>query len=501
MIKTKRIYKRNKRGQFVRVYPWDGLITPAFIKATKTIAFKFIALLLIVGLNGVAISRIGYTAAFYNDTESSAGNVFNAGMLDFVLSESNLKSFIGPEAVGEKTIVTVAMPVDRSMNMQYALSASSSLSFSPLCNALVVEAKQNGITRYNGSFSGLLAPTTTDFGTWEFRFDLPPLTSAAHGEICEADARFYAWRAEITEPENSGFDDEELFSFSFTARMVVLNEIFVSPIAGATAPKDREYIELYNNGNTSIDIEGWKIGEIQGSSEVKHIISSSNTCEEGSKVGFARPYNGASTVINTGGILVVELCADGRLGNSGDTVRLYNAATILLDGHTYPSTASGKAHVRFPDGIGFWVDPEPTPGDKNTVSVQDLILTGFDEATIREIMEMVALTGAPIPFDKPEQLLEASVDEVIIEVATSTEIVLEEATSTAEIIIEEAVSADAVIEEEVVIKEESTPEAEPVEPVVEADSTSSPQEETPVVIEETPVIVEESVPIEPTSSE
>ena len=56
-------------------------------------------------------------------------------------------------------------------------------------------------------------------------------------------------------------------------------------------------------------------------------------------------------------------------------------------------------------------------------------------------------------------------------------------------------STEAILEEEVM------PEAEPVEPVVEADSTSSPQAETPAVIEETPVIVEESVPTEPASSE
>ena len=51
------------------------------------------------------------------------------------------------------------------------------------------------------------------------------------------------------------------------------------------------------------------------------------------------------------------------------------------------------------------------------------------------------------------------------------------------------------------VVEEVAPEPEPVEPIVEADSTSSPQEETPAVVEETPVIVEESAPIEPAPAE
>src|SRR3989344_4973295 len=464
----------------------------------KKIIHKLIAIILIVGLNGMALSHIGYTKAYYNDVESSGGNAFTAGMLDFILSELDYESLIGSEAVGEKTAVTVAMPVDGSMDMQYKLTVSTtSLAFDPLCNALVVEAKKNGLTQYLGSFSGLLATvaTTTEFGTWEFRFDLPPTALAAHGDKCVADARFYAWRAEIADPEDSGYDDEEILSFDFTARMVVLNEIFANP-NGGVAPKDREYVELYNNGNTPVDVLGWQISEIAGSTETFHpIVASGATPTE------MQPYGGASTMIAPGGYLVLEFGgASSKLNNDGDTVRLYDNVVVLLDTHAYPSTAPGKAHVRFPDGIGFWIDPEPTPGGENTVSIQDLVLAGFDDETIRQILEMVALTGAPIPLNEPLQLLEAPVDEVIIEVATSTS-ELEIATST-EMILEEATSTEPILEETA----SSTPEAVPEEePVAETEEVIEAREEDILppepVFEETPVIVEESVPVEPTPTD
>src|SRR3989344_2746000 len=100
MIKTKKIYKRNKLGQFAKAPSWTG--------PTRRMLFKFVALALVVSMNGLALSRVGDTMGYYNDEESSGGNVFDAGMLDFVLSESHYESIIGPEAVGEKTAVTVA---------------------------------------------------------------------------------------------------------------------------------------------------------------------------------------------------------------------------------------------------------------------------------------------------------------------------------------------------------------------------------------------------------
>src|SRR3989344_2908434 len=227
------------------------------------------SVVLIFSLVGFPIT--GKASAYFSDEETSSENSFSASMLDFDLFNNSYESQIGPEALGEKTYASIAMPVDGSLDMQYNLSNAITSDASGLCGKLTVEAKQNGVTQYSGLLSGLEAPTSTDFGSWEFRFDMPVGTLAGHGDICNIDAVFSAWRADTVLPEDSGYSDEERTSFSFTARMVVLNEIFARP-NGGTAPKDKEYIELYNNGNTPIETLGWQISEISGVTETFYPI-------------------------------------------------------------------------------------------------------------------------------------------------------------------------------------------------------------------------------------
>ncbi|MCR4285485.1 MAG: hypothetical protein NUW00_01165, partial [Candidatus Kaiserbacteria bacterium] len=56
--------------------------------------------------------------------------------------------------------------------------------------------------------------------------------------------------------------------------------------------------------------------------------------------------------------------------------------------------------------IGFWVDPEPTPGGENEVSIEDLRSAGFDEATIAMLLDLAALmdtkVSEPLPVTSRE---------------------------------------------------------------------------------------------------
>jgi hypothetical protein len=100
-----------------------------------------------------------------------------------------------------------------------------------------------------------------------------------------------------------------------------------------------------------------------------------------------QPLNGASTVIPAGGLLVVEFCGSASyLVDSGDTVKLYNASNNLIDAHTYPATNNGKSHARIPDGAD-WVDPTPTPGDKNYATQAELAAEGWSEKKIKDTLD------------------------------------------------------------------------------------------------------------------
>src|SRR3989344_3353522 len=65
-----------------------------FAKPTRRILFKLAAFALVVSMNGLALSRVGDTMGYYNDEESSGGNIFNAGMLDIVLSNADFEGVI-----------------------------------------------------------------------------------------------------------------------------------------------------------------------------------------------------------------------------------------------------------------------------------------------------------------------------------------------------------------------------------------------------------------------
>ena len=435
------------------------------------------------------------TNAYYGDIENSSGNIFSAAFLDFILTNNSLNKLIGPEALGEISHASVAMPESGSLPMQYILSNSISRNDSELCSKLIVEAKLNGLSKYTGPLSGLAYATTTEFGSWEFRFDLPPNVSVPNEAQCNEDALFSAWRADIANQANSSWHDEETLNISFTARMVVLNEIFPRP-NGGVAPKDREYIELYNNGTTPVDTLGWKISEIAGTTETFYPVVAT-----GAVSGEVQPYNGASTIIPAGGWLVLEFGGSAsHLNDTGDTVKLYDNATTLLDSHAYPSVAAGKAVVRFPDGIGFWVDPEPTPGTENMVSMEDLRAAGFDDAMIAQVLELVALKNSTLLNNNGENQIKAAsvVQEILPPVEEKGTVTADGGTPPEAVAPEPAIEPEVITEILEIVETIAPPAPEPViEPEVIIEPQPSPEAtagEAEPVIESEPIIIPPPVP-------
>lgn len=211
---------------------------------------------------------------------------------------------------------------------------------------------------------------------------------------------------------------------------VVLNEIYPNPLSTTTVPLEREWVELYNNTSDPVDVLGWKISEISGTSteNIYSIVSSGATASQ------MQPIGTTDTVIAPGGLLILQFGgASSRLNNGGDTVTLYTDLDTLLDTHIYPATVAGKSHQRIPDG-GIWVDPEPTPGQVNRVSRQDLIDAGLDDEQIETIVSLLAargeyLIGEEILFGFSETAAE-TLATILGDKATSTADVNDETAST-----------------------------------------------------------------------
>ncbi len=402
---------------------------------TQSLIAKTFSLFLIFSLSFLSLAPT--TNAYYNDIEKSVGNIWTAGILDFVIKKKLFEASIGPEVLAEKTHVSVMAPTNGSLPIKYTLNSFIKKEDAGLCGKLFVEAKLNGLTKYSGPFSSLINSTTTTFGTWEFLFDMPPETVASHGDICQAEAILFGWRADSETPEESVFTDTEKISFSFKAKMVVLNEIYPRP-DGSLPELSQEYIELYNNGSTPVDLAGWKISDMASTSEKFYTITSTPGPNTAISVG-------GSTVLPPLGFLVFNLSDGTTLNNSGDTVRLYDNNNVLQDAYTYPAVPEGKSIVRFPDGIGFWIDPEPTPGISNVISLEDLENSGLDKETIRQIIALAEMKNATIVSQDEESNMQDITNELIEDLELS-EIPEESATSTEEVI-EEVVHAENITEE------------------------------------------------------
>lgn len=168
---------------------------------------------------------------------------------------------------------------------------------------------------------------------------------------------------------------------------IVLNEFLPNPTGIAygynwgqdsnSKPKG-EWVELYNNSTTTdFDVNNWIIKDRDNNAVVIDANKTKNS----------------ETIVPKQGYLVVYLNMS-LLNNIGkEDVKLFNDLGTLIDSHTYnggdycyleptigetndeeptnwlcsifPTVPDNKSFARIPDGIGAWVDPIPTPGDKN----------------------------------------------------------------------------------------------------------------------------------------
>lgn len=354
---------------------------------------NWIVIALIVGMNWSGVFAVGQTLAYYNDTETSSENTFSAGSLDFALAPVSHAKSIG---LAEEVSVSSVLVNSGTLDWQYALETEKIRGDDDFCSALKLEAKLNGIEKYDGSLLSFDAQFLTTLGTWKFNIELPvDAVGVTHGDRCEVDFVYKGWQKEIPLYEDGGFTDEERINVTLTSRMIALNEFLPRPNGVAygfdfgndsSDMPQGEWVELYNNGTEAVDLTGWYTRDATNGEGNKIEITALNTAP-------------ATTIIGGKSWLVVYMNKP-VLNNTGDTVRLFDNADNLIDSHIYVSNdfceiepspgdenstdASGecggvppnKSYARMPDGIGEWVDPIPTPGGANRLNtVEDMIVT------------------------------------------------------------------------------------------------------------------------------
>lgn len=505
----------------------------------KKSILKISVFLVITGLNWTGLLAVGNTLAYFGDTENFSENIYSVGTLDFSLTNPNFSEFIG---LTEELSFGSVLTNSGSLDFQYTVE-SEKISGDDFCNALELEVKLNGVKKHDDGLVSFSLPALTTPGSWSFEVELPvTATNIPHGKTCEVDFVFKGWQTDMATYENGGFSDEERFHLNLTSRMIVLNEFLPRPDGEAygfdfgddssTKPRG-EWVELYNNSDISYDLDGWYIWDASGDDLNKVSITNLNTLP-------------GTTVISGRSWLVVYM-NKAVLGNTGDTVELFDNTNTLIDSYTYTdsdycyieptpedenaTTTTGscggvppnKSYARIPDGIGSWVDPIPTPGLPNMLdSSANNDYSWLNELPVESSEGQIQAQPEEEPEEElnEEEVVEEIIEETIEEIpesgseleegttteATSTEETTEEATTTEEEILPEETPEEGTTTEEVIdeiIEDDSVENAVTTEEVIVDNELPPVEEENPTEeepIQETEEIIEEVVE-EPTPEE
>lgn len=138
-----------------------------------------------------------------------------------------------------------------------------------------------------------------------------------------------------------------------------------------------EWVEIYNNGNTEINLEGFIINDDYGNGL---IISGINVLED-------------NATISADGFLVIYRNGDGKLelNNDGlDSVRLFDSSNNLIDEVSY---SNSKEAVSWSKIDGVWKQELPSPNsinidvedfNKSILKIEDIYLGKDNEAKFGE---------------------------------------------------------------------------------------------------------------------
>ncbi|MCX6764455.1 MAG: TasA family protein [Candidatus Nealsonbacteria bacterium] len=259
-------FLRLRSGQAGRVLRLRSGSEFAFI---KKLILKISALSLIVLLNWNALSIIGETIAYYNDTEDSNANFYQAGTLDFYLS-SPTPNFIPLETVANMkagdTITREISIIQEANTNQFkynikTVQAGGNLDF---CNLLKLEAKLNGETKYSDGLMNLNIDPLIVIGDdkqddWLFTVTLPSDVIFVPGEVCQVKFVFDGSQTRNDLAFGQGFNDTEEINSSFAAGGIKINKVYYDVDADHGLEPGNEFIEIYNPLDNPVDISGWTI--------------------------------------------------------------------------------------------------------------------------------------------------------------------------------------------------------------------------------------------------
>lgn len=180
-----------------------------------------------------------------------------------------------------------------------------------------------------------------------------------------------------------------LFSRSAAAYSQVLVSEIMYDVQGSDAK--REWIEVYNTGDTTLNFTSWKLFEKDTNHEIRQFKGSA-VLSPGAYAVVAS--NGESFMGDHPGYAGVLYTSSFSLSNDGETLGLKDSSLNIVHQVSYDNTAGAAGDGNsLQKSDGAWRVAPPTPGDANVETVQEhdsaLELQKASPATLR-------ISGDPI---------------------------------------------------------------------------------------------------------
>jgi cardiolipin synthase A/B len=150
---------------------------------------------------------------------------------------------------------------------------------------------------------------------------------------------------------------------------IVINEVEYDPIQDGV-DSAWEWIELYNTGETPVDLDGWRLSDNTASDTLsKHILPPGGVLVVAAGPAFHDNYPGYD-----GEIVLLGSSIGGGLSNTGDRLVLRDAGGTLVDAISYGSDSTYLACSGFPcAGVAPGHSLEREPAGQDSDSPADLV--------------------------------------------------------------------------------------------------------------------------------
>jgi predicted ribosomally synthesized peptide with SipW-like signal peptide len=488
--------------------------------------YKFAVVLIVVSIFA-NILVINPTSAYFTDEATITGTEFSMGTLDLSVDSTDF----GTVGLGiDKNLIisnTGSLPFEYGIEAEF--SETSDIAF---CNQLNISVKEGANILYSGNILTLNFTEPKIIGVGgqnDLIINITDPSDSVIGRTCNLQLASKAWQDELSYEQ--GFTDIAYTSAVINSEKeptstdgnVVLNEFLANPEGyqygfdfggdNSLMPQG-EWIELYNNGDEDINVNGWSImnrtlaikrfGHFDYGIEpvITTVVIDSSHTRDGNTVIPAHGW----LVVYMNKEIISNYVGDITLYNSTNTQKDYIRYGALVD-HCYLSPTPGdtndndpsgvcllgipenKSYARIPDGVGAWVDPIPTPGDTN---IEENIL----ESDIVEINNIDGKEEVPEVTETPVVKQEKSDIEVKDEEIIATEELIEQEPVILEEQKEEIANTEVIVVEEPVVEEEGeeTVIEEPVVTEKVEEVTETPVEVAEALVVEVPTV--ESVPTE-----